>query len=137
MSTESECPSLQVTASNILYYPYMNAPSIGNSWFTRVLLYWDKVYLIVPDVMQEHLNEYTYSLTDEGLVHFVAPYQFLLDQPSKIFSISSIYLKWCLPKMNECEYIMKKCTRRYSGSSKLKGLLEECLKTEKSPNEAD
>jgi hypothetical protein len=51
----------------------MNTPDVQNSWFTRVLLYWDKVHLIVPYEMQGELNAYTNSLKDEELVDFVDP----------------------------------------------------------------
>ena len=61
-------------SSNALYYPYIRVPE--NPWFTRVLLYWDRVGAIVPyDYLEnpEHLGPYMLSLVRENLVEQVVP----------------------------------------------------------------
>lgn len=37
----------RIMSSNALYYPYIQVPE--SPWFTRVLLYWDRVGAIVPN----------------------------------------------------------------------------------------
>ena len=61
-------------SSNALYYPYIRVPE--SPWFTRVLLYWDRVGAIVPS---EYLNDpdrlgpYMVGLVKEELVDQVIP----------------------------------------------------------------
>jgi hypothetical protein len=58
----------------VIYYPYIRVPQ--SNWFTRVLLYWDKVGAIVPyDYIEnpERLGHYMVGLVREGLVTQVIP----------------------------------------------------------------
>lgn len=60
--------------NNVLYFPYISVPS--SVWFTRILLYWDKVGSIVPyDYIEkpELHDEYTRSLIQANLVTQVIP----------------------------------------------------------------
>ena len=60
--------------SNALYYPYIRVPE--SPWFTRVLLYWDKVGAIVPYEFlkdPDRLGPYMVSLVRENLVTQVIP----------------------------------------------------------------
>jgi len=41
--------------ANALYFPYIKVPK--SAWFTRILLYWDKVGAIIPSDMQAILIE--------------------------------------------------------------------------------
>lgn len=60
-----------------LYYRYIRVPQ--TSWFTQVLLYWDKAASIVPLEMQMKpdgpggLNPYMRELNREGLLDFINP----------------------------------------------------------------
>jgi uncharacterized protein DUF6236 len=59
---------------NALYFPYINVPQ--SSWFTRVLLYWDKVSSIVPSEYINHperLSPFMRELLMAGLVEQVIP----------------------------------------------------------------
>lgn len=68
---------------NVLYFPYIRVPQ--NSWFTRVLLYWDSVGSIVP---YEYLNKpaslgkYMRALVSEGLVKQIIPGQYIYTVPN-------------------------------------------------------
>jgi hypothetical protein len=60
--------------SNALYFPYINVPE--NAWFTRVLLYWDKVSSIVPAQYvraPEQFDPYMRELVAAELVEQVFP----------------------------------------------------------------
>jgi Family of unknown function (DUF6236) len=62
------------TADKALYFPYINVPE--NSWFTRVLLYWDEVGSIVPSRFADDLgflSPYMGELIDARLVRPVIP----------------------------------------------------------------
>lgn len=64
--------------SNALYYPYIRVPE--SPWFTRVLLYWDRVGAIVPYEYLEdpdRLGPYMVSLVRERLVEQVIPGMYL------------------------------------------------------------
>lgn len=64
--------------SRALYYPYIRVPK--SPWFTRVLLYWDKVGAIVPyDYIQnpDKLGRYMVGLVREQLVEQIIPGQYL------------------------------------------------------------
>ncbi len=66
-----------------LYFPYIKVPQ--NSWFTRILLYWDEVGAIVPSEYIEnpdHLGSYMVGLVKERLVHQVFPGPALWDLKS-------------------------------------------------------
>ena len=57
-----------------LYFPYMRVPD--NSWFTRVVLYWDRAASIVPDRFREddeELGSYTLSLAKYHLIDLISP----------------------------------------------------------------
>jgi hypothetical protein len=61
-------------AAKVLYFPYINAPQ--DAWFTRVLLYWDKVGSIVPADYARSGDRYTpymRELLDAELVERVTP----------------------------------------------------------------
>ena len=65
-------------SSNALYYPYIRVPE--SPWFTRVLLYWDRVGAIVPYEYLEdpdRLGTYMVSLVREQLVEQVVPRMYL------------------------------------------------------------
>ncbi len=69
--------------NKILYFPYINVPN--SDWFTRMLLYWDEVGVIVPNdfiVNPEKLEEHTRSLVQECLVRQVIPQNHLHNIPS-------------------------------------------------------
>ena len=57
--------------NNVIYYPYIEVPQ--NEWFTRVLLYWDKINPIVP--IDYELSDYMYSLLDYELIKPIYPYE--------------------------------------------------------------
>ena len=58
---------------NVIYFPTINPPE--NQWFNRVLLYWDKVYSIVPDNI--FLNDYMEELIKEDLLQTFGPNEYL------------------------------------------------------------
>lgn len=68
--------------NNALYFPFINVPS--NSWFFRVLLYWDKVSSIVPydfvsnpELFSPHMRD----LVTAELVEQVIPGQYVYQIP--------------------------------------------------------
>lgn len=68
---------------NVLYFPYIRVPK--NSWFMRILLYWDNVGSIVPyDYIHkpEFLGEYMQGLVKEGLVIQIIPGQYINSIPN-------------------------------------------------------
>jgi len=68
----------KVRLLSALYYPYIEVPK--SPWFTRVLLYWDKVGAIVPyEYIQDpdKLGSYMVGLVREQLVEQVIPGQYL------------------------------------------------------------
>ena len=61
-------------SNNVLYFPYIRVPK--SSWFTRILLYWDSVGVIVPyDFIEDpdKLDPHTRSLIQANLVTQVVP----------------------------------------------------------------
>ncbi len=59
---------------NVLYFPYIRVPN--SVWFTRILLYWDKVGTLVPFefiASPERLGEHTRSLIERNLVGQIIP----------------------------------------------------------------
>lgn len=77
--------------SNALYYPYIRVPE--NAWFTRVLLYWDRVGAIVPyDYIEDpdQLGPYMLSLVREGLVEQVIPGMYL----SRVENFTNAFLEY-------------------------------------------
>lgn len=81
----------------VLYYPYIKVPQ--NSWFTRVLLYWDKVGSIVPyDYIEnpEQLGEYMSALVREELVIQVIPGMYLWNAPN----FTDAFIEYIDMKMN-------------------------------------
>jgi hypothetical protein len=57
-----------------LYYPYINVPS--SAWWTRMMLYWDRLGTIVPEsyIADPHqLDEHTRRLVQHELVHQFFP----------------------------------------------------------------
>ena len=69
--------------ANVIYFPYIRVPQ--DEWFTRVLLYWDKIGSIVPmDYVDDpsKLGKYMYNLVQEGLVKQIIPHQYVHDIPN-------------------------------------------------------
>jgi hypothetical protein len=63
-----------LTADSVLYFPTIRPPE--NEWFSRVLLYWNRVGTILPEqYSRDHafLRPYTSSLIDAGLLTPIAP----------------------------------------------------------------
>ncbi|WP_203711426.1 hypothetical protein [Asanoa siamensis] len=57
-----------------LYFPFINVPS--TAWWTRTLLYWDRVGTIVPHSYRhepENLGLHTLELIREGLLDQYPP----------------------------------------------------------------
>jgi len=66
----------------VLYFPYIKVPK--SVWFTRVLLYWDRVGSIVPSeflYQPERLGPYMADLVRAGLVEQVIPAERMRDIP--------------------------------------------------------
>lgn len=77
------------TEQNVIYFPYMQVPQ--NEWFTRVLLYWDKIYAIVPEIaVDEIVGDYMGGLMQEGLIMTIDPAEHIL----KIPRFSEAFLEW-------------------------------------------
>jgi hypothetical protein len=69
--------------NNVLYFPYIAVPN--TVWFTRILLYWDRIGSIVPyDYIEnpELHDEYTRSLVEANLVVQVMPGMYLYNAPN-------------------------------------------------------
>lgn len=67
---------------NVIYYPYIRVPQ--NVWFTRVLLYWDQIFSIVPMEYvnnQSLLGEYMHGLIQEDLVIPIVPGEYIREIP--------------------------------------------------------
>jgi hypothetical protein len=67
---------------NALYFPYISVPD--TAWFTRILLYWDKVSSIVPyDIASSpnQLSSYMKELVDVELVQPVFPANYIYSIP--------------------------------------------------------
>ena len=68
---------------NVIYYPYIRVPQ--NEWFTRVLLYWDQVFSVVPMDYASNpstLGEYMDDLIQEDLVIPIVPGQYIHEIPN-------------------------------------------------------
>lgn len=60
--------------SSVIYFPHIKVPN--SKWSMQVLLYWDKVYSIVPgDILKrpDELGQRMRNLIDEGLVNPIVP----------------------------------------------------------------
>jgi hypothetical protein len=67
---------------NALYFPFISVPE--SSWFTRILLYWDKVGSIIPFEFveaPERLSKYTRDLLIDELLIQVDPGQYVWQAP--------------------------------------------------------
>ena len=85
--------------NNVLYFPYIRVPS--SAWFTRILLYWDKIGSIVPYdyIANPNLHEpYTRSLIQENLVTQVMPGMYLTPRHTESFIA---YLETLGPMLEE------------------------------------
>lgn len=72
-----------MATDKVLYFPYINVPN--TAWFTRVLLYWDKVGSIVPydHVYQpQQLDPHMRELVTAGLVEQVIPAEHIHQIPN-------------------------------------------------------
>lgn len=70
-------------SSNAIYFPYINVPN--NSWFLRILLYWDKVSSIVPYDYIENpnlLHPFMRDLISAELVDTIAPANYTFRIPN-------------------------------------------------------
>jgi len=79
--------------ANTLYFPYISVPK--STWFTRILLYWDKVGSIIPSdyiYKPKALGEHTRSLIERGLVVQIFPGEYLGSIPQFVSSFED-YLK--------------------------------------------
>lgn len=58
---------------NAIYYPYIKVPQ--TEWFTRILIYWDRVDSIVPQEYHYEymMGDYMSELVDEKLVQPISP----------------------------------------------------------------
>lgn len=59
---------------NVIYFPYISVPE--NQWFTSTLLYYDKIYSIVPSAFQSYnvmAKPYTKKLIDAHLLDSLSP----------------------------------------------------------------
>jgi hypothetical protein len=58
---------------SVIYYPFIKVPQ--TEWFTRILIYWDRVDSIVPDEYHHEymMGEYMSELVDEKLVQPISP----------------------------------------------------------------
>lgn len=57
-----------------LYFPYISVPK--SSWFTQILLYWDRAASIVPESLQHGngaISQYMSELIDLDLLEYVSP----------------------------------------------------------------
>lgn len=76
--------------NKVLYFPYINVPK--SVWFTRMLLYWDEVGVIVPNdfiANPDRLDNYSRSLVQAKLVNQVMPGRFLHQIPNYIESFTN------------------------------------------------
>jgi hypothetical protein len=74
-----------------LYFPYIEVPQ--NSWFVRILLYWENVGSIVPLEFwnsPERLSPYMRELVETRLVEQIPPGPFLYDFPE----VGEVFLKY-------------------------------------------
>lgn len=75
---------------NVIYFPFINVPQ--KSWFSNVLLYWEKVYSIVPYSHKTYpilMTPYMRDMVAEHLVIPLSPIQYLdkiLDFEEKFLS---------------------------------------------------
>lgn len=79
--------------ANALYFPYIKVPK--SAWFTRILLYWDKVGAIIPSdyiYKPEALGEHTRSLIEYRLVDQIFPGDYINNIPQFVSSFED-YLK--------------------------------------------
>jgi hypothetical protein len=69
-------------ADGALYYPWIRVPQ--SAWFTRILLYWNRIGAIIPyEFMEnpERLGKYQSELLREGLLRQVMPGAYLTGVP--------------------------------------------------------
>jgi len=65
-------------SSNVVYYPYITPPN--NEWFIRILLYWDKIFSIVPSEYLDKSHEFDdwmKDLLETNLVQPIIPKQYI------------------------------------------------------------
>jgi len=75
------------TKRNVIYFPYMRVPE--NEWFTRVLLYWDNIYTIVPQEAESNIMRgHMLGLGTEGLIKTINPEAYI----GKISQFSEAFL---------------------------------------------
>jgi hypothetical protein len=66
-------------SENVIYFPYMRVPY--SQWFTRVLLYWDKVYSIVPESQLDELGTRMDELISNELISPLYPDRYINNLP--------------------------------------------------------
>lgn len=76
--------------NNVLYYPYINVPF--DDWFTKIVLYWDKIGSIVPIEFLENpekLQPYMREMLSNNLIIPIVPDEIIRKIPN--FSNSFIH----------------------------------------------
>jgi hypothetical protein len=63
--------NLERPTETALYFPYMSVPQ--SAWFTQVLLYWDRVGVIVPDGRDVIHDPYTEELREFDMLEYLSP----------------------------------------------------------------
>lgn len=73
----------QIELNNAIYYPFINVPN--SKEFLQVLLYWDKVYSIVPveQLEKSFLFPHMRGYVEAGLVAQLRPMDFLFELPPR------------------------------------------------------
>lgn len=77
----------QSLTETALYFPYIQVPQ--NSWFTQILLYWDRAASIVPEQLHDsptEQNTYMRELVDENLLTLVRPDSVLSQMDVEVFN---------------------------------------------------
>jgi hypothetical protein len=109
---------------NVLYFPYISVPD--SAWFTRMLLYWDKVGTITPyDFIEnpEALGEHTRSLVESEMVAQVIPGLCIPDIPNFKSSFAN-YLHGASPDLNVRRKYFAKGETRLLHMEKMGGIEE-------------
>lgn len=92
---------------NVLYFPYITVPQ--SAWFTRVLLYWDKVGAIIPSEYidkPEALGEHTRSHIQHGLVSQVFPKDYINAIPEFVSSFER-FLDSCVTDLDQRRHMFR------------------------------
>lgn len=79
------CDFDSIEQNNAIYFPFINVPESDE--FTQTLLYWDKIYSIVPVNCRENgiLNQSMEEYLDAELVTPLRPYEYAFNIPADIY----------------------------------------------------